>query len=231
MRNIIRLSIVLLFSIACSNVFAESSSDYDEIALDAAAQKEKIMTPYLNAAIQAEKNEKKITAPYMQDAIQSELQARETVDQYVNQNTKQDVAQKIPSSNVLIFVSFSMPSPSLEAYLRDAKKIHATLVLRGLIDNSFKKTFTRISEVVKAAGGGGFEVNPLLFKQFGIRNVPAVVILPSVDNCKANQSCVADVIKGNISLPAALTEIRNKGTVSVNAADTALSMLRESSHA
>lgn len=137
---------------------------------------------------------------------------------------------KKPKSSILIFVSFSMPDQSLQAYLRDAKKINASIVIRGLVDNSFQKTFRRIAQLVKASGGDGVELNPLWFKRFDIRAVPAVVVVPNESNCFKNKICKGDkdydVMTGNITLSAALREIRNRGHNTKNIADSALIKLQ-----
>lgn len=125
--------------------------------------------------------------------------------------------QSLPS--IIIFVSFSMPSQSLEAYIHDANKIHASIVIRGLIDNSMKTTYQRIAELVKSSGGGGIELNPLWFKKFNIQKVPAVVIV--------NEDKNFDVMVGDIPLEAALREIHDRGEFSRDIAGVALDKLRE----
>ena len=43
-------------------------------------------------------------------------------------------------SQILVFVSSSMPISSLQSYVKEAQKYNAVLVIRGLIDGSFIKT-------------------------------------------------------------------------------------------
>lgn len=147
------------------------------------------------------------------------------------EETHQPSAQK-PMSSILIFVSFSMPEKSLEAYLRDASKINASVVIRGLIDNSFQKTFQRMAVLVKSSGGSGVELNPLWFKRFGIDRVPAVVIVPKGSTCFDNQTCQRekdfDVMTGDITLTAALYEIRDKGRLTKAIAQAAIQKLQGS---
>ena len=154
--------------------------------------------------------------------------------QYEQSSTGNDVNKKrMPS--ILIFVSFSMPEKSLEAYLRDAKKIHASVVIRGLIDNSFQKTFQRIAELVKTSGGDGVELNPLWFKHFGIHTVPAVVIVPDESACFTNEICNNktdfDVMTGDITLSATLRMIRDRGQSTQSIAQEAINTLQGSTHA
>lgn len=141
--------------------------------------------------------------------------------------------KRMPS--ILIFVSFSMPEQSLEAYLRDAKKIHASVVIRGLINNSFQETFQRMALLIKSSGGNGVELNPLWFRRFGIKDVPAVVIVPQGSACYKNETCAKDrdydVMTGNITLSAALKMIRDKGELTSGIAQAALIKLQASTHA
>lgn len=142
----------------------------------------------------------------------------------------------MPSSpTLLVFVSFSMPRQSLEAYLHDAKKIHATVVIRGLVDNSFKKTTQHMAELIQASGGEGMVLNPLWFKRFNIQRVPSVVIVPHGGSCFTNGACDKehdyDQMSGDITLSAALKMLRDKGKVSNDIAQSALEKLQDVSHA
>jgi len=140
-----------------------------------------------------------------------------------------------PMPAILIFVSFSMPQSSLEAYLRDAKKIHASVVIRGLIDNSFQKTFQRIATLVKSSNGEGVELNPLWFKRFDIAAVPAVVVVPQESVCFKNAICKKekdyDVMTGDITLSAALRMIRDRGQFTSDISQNALTKLQGDAHA
>jgi conjugal transfer pilus assembly protein TrbC len=135
---------------------------------------------------------------------------------------------------ILIFVSFSMPHQSLEAILRDAKKIHATVVIRGLINNSFQSTMLRIAELVKTSGGDGMVLNPIWFKRFAIKQVPSVVAVPEGSVCFMQETCDQDLdydrITGDIPLSAALKMIRDKGHVTQSIAESALNQLQDTSH-
>src|SRR3990167_8595899 len=93
------------------------------------------------------------------------------------------MAEMKQSNSVIIFVSFSMPRQSLIAYLHDANKIHASIVVLGLVNNSLKETVGTISSLVKEAGGGGVELNPLVFNTFHITKVPSVIVIPSSNTC------------------------------------------------
>ena len=134
-------------------------------------------------------------------------------------------------SNVLIFVSFSMPQKSLKGWMREAEKIHAPVVIRGLVNNSFKATIQKMTELA-SDNHGGIQIDPTLFKTFNIKQVPAVVVTNS-GNCLPNQSCPNkyDVVYGDVHLDYALEKVSRQNDDLSSIAQTALETLRENDHA
>lgn len=137
----------------------------------------------------------------------------------------------IEQSHILIFVSFSMPEKSLKTWMRDANTIHAPVIIRGLINNSFKETTAAIYKLVKDESGG-MQIDPILFERFQIKKVPAVVVTQSV-NCLANQSCLEnyDVFYGDVGLEYALKRIAQQKDDLSPIAENALQGLKEVQHA
>lgn len=130
-------------------------------------------------------------------------------------------AGNLGDKNILIFVSFSMPKESLKGWISEAEKIHAPVVIRGLVNNSFKETLARMNELV-SNNKGGVQLDPVLFKKFQIKQVPAVVVRDGNEY---------DVIYGDSHLDYALeTVIKRNDALSVSAKH-ALTMLRGYSHA
>ncbi len=129
--------------------------------------------------------------------------------------------------HILIFVSFSMPKASLIRWSKDAKIIGAPVILRGLVNNSFKDTTHAIYAVVKETGSG-FQIDPLLFSQFDIQKVPAVVIT----TCDDLKSCHEDfkVFYGDIPLEYTLHQISQEENAYSSIAENALMRLKEASH-
>lgn len=117
------------------------------------------------------------------------------------------IQDKNDKNRVLIFVSFSMPKQSLIAVLHDAQKIQAPVLLQGLVENSFKATFLRMSELVQQAGGGGVSIDPTAFEHYRITQVPTVVVLGDTEPC-------IDKMVGDIPLSAALKNLQNHGNCS-----------------
>ncbi len=225
-----KLSIIIFLILNISGSTCYAIDDYQSNAMEANKHSVEQMSIYREDAEKAKKTEKSITRQYEQDAQFAEKKANEII----NNNIQHKPNASKPMSSVLVFVSFSMPRQSLEEYLRDAKKIHASVIIRGLIDNSFQKTFLVIANLVKTSGGEGVELNPLWFKRFGIKEVPAVVIVPEGSACFKQDICSNetdfDVMKGDITLAAALKIIRDKGQFSNNLAQAALDTLQDRSH-
>lgn len=70
----------------------------------------------------------------------------------------------------LIFISFSMPKESIKLLYSESLNQNATLVMRGLLDGSFKKTAAKLQSLNVVA-----QINPKLFKEYQIERVPTIV--------------------------------------------------------
>ena len=70
----------------------------------------------------------------------------------------------------LIFISFSMPPDSIKLLYSESLNQNATLVMRGLLDGSFKKTAAKLQSLNVVA-----QINPKLFKKYQIERVPTIV--------------------------------------------------------
>ncbi len=188
---------------------------------------------YSMFAKEAEQNKDKQIQQYLEMANNAKMQAGTMAEIYKNKIDYRDVNKNNSNSTVIVFISFSMPEQSIISTLQNAKKIQSSVVIRGLIHNSFKDTFVRMASIVKESGGGGVELNPPVFKKFNIQKVPAVVILPSHDTCQSEKICEEskfDVVYGDIPLSYALNSIRDHGDVSRKSADQIILNMEESDH-
>lgn len=181
---------------------------------------------YLSYALEAKAHAKKQIALYKNEIekIQIDSQSKVVSQQYELQTPKKT------GSSILIFVSFSMPKQSLEAYLRDANKIQASVVIQGLVGNSFQKTAQRVAELLHGSRGG-VELNPIWFKRFGIDKVPAIVVVPDVSACFSKNTCNKktdfDVISGDVSLSYALRLLNEENDLTGSITKAALRKLEE----
>jgi type-F conjugative transfer system pilin assembly protein TrbC len=132
---------------------------------------------------------------------------------------------------IMVFVSFSMNEASLKQWMQQAERIHAPVVIRGLLDHSFKKTIQKMAELTRD-NHGGMQLDPTLFRKFQIEQVPAVVVFKEA-NCPSSQSCVEDfdVVYGNVTLDYALQTIIDQHDGVSSIASVAISTLRGASHA
>jgi len=115
----------------------------------------------------------------------------------------------------LIFVSFSMTDDSLRALLAEARKTGSPLVLRGLVDNSMKRTVARLGELLGTGNSRdttgeptpSLAIDPTLFERFGVNKVPTFVLpLDTIAPCTPEGCPVPAHLKvaGDVSLAYAL---------------------------
>ena len=102
-----------------------------------------------------------------------------------------------------VFVSSSMPRPSLMQLLEQSKKINAAVVLRGFINDSHKTTTFALQDLINITQYG-LIVDPELFTKYEITKVPTFVI--------TNENKY-DKVSGNISWQEAINLIKKQGEV------------------
>ena len=73
-------------------------------------------------------------------------------------------------AKIYIFVSHSMNDSALQQYYKEAESLGATLIMRGLIEDSFTKNKEK-AELLKIA----YDINPELFDEYQITVVPVIV--------------------------------------------------------
>ena len=120
------------------------------------------------------------------------------------------------TAEVLLFTSLAVPAASWRASARDAARIAAPLVLRGVAAGSLPATARQVAGRLGDAKVG-VAIDPRLFRLFGIERVPAVVVVPGgVPPCRS-RGCLDDEpppfdrVSGNLSLAAALEAIAAEG--------------------
>lgn len=204
-----RLTLITIIMLLPTFVFAYEESDYHAFAKEAQKRKGALIAPFMN-----ELAKDKATSLKSQPISSSD---EKSFNPEIGKSQKE-------GGSILIFVSFSMPKKSLVAFVRDATKIHASVVLRGLVNNSFKKTLPLIADIVKEAGGGGIEINPMAFSSYEIHEVPTIV---SVSSGHEN---VFDALTGDVPLTYALKKLSEKGEVARETAKKAYLSLKGEQH-
>ena len=139
-------------------------------------------------------------------------------------------AGRTGTAEVLIFTSLSVPAESWRQWGREAVRIGAPLVLRGVGAGGLPETAKRIVERL-AGAEAGVAIDPRLFRLFGVARVPAVVVVPGgVPPCRS-RGCADDpapphdVVSGNIGLAAALEAVADEGAVARDVARNGLERL------
>lgn len=135
-------------------------------------------------------------------------------------------AASIQQSNVLVFVSFSMPEVSIKGWMKEAEKIGAPVVIRGLVNNSFKATIQKMTELAKDHHGG-VQLDPTLFQKYQINQVPAVVVTTTEDTWPNERPEEYIKVYGDVHLDYALKKIADQKGEPARIAQRALVTLRE----
>ena len=131
--------------------------------------------------------------------------------------TAEGLSGRGSTPEVLLFTSLSVPAASWRQWARDAARIGAPMVLRGVTAGSLRATVKRIGERL---GGHdvGVAIDPRLFRLFGIERVPAVVVVPggvppcTSRGCAGDPAPPHDRVTGNIGLVAALEAVAADGS-------------------
>ncbi len=103
----------------------------------------------------------------------------------------------------LVFVSFSMNEGALKDLHRQMSRLGGRLVLRGLVNNSFKETQQKIMAL-----GIEADIDPTLFETYGIKRVPTYVLTKKTGDKTFYQ------VGGHISPQTAIDIFKQKGTLS-----------------
>ena len=111
--------------------------------------------------------------------------------------------EKAPT--VLVFASFSMPQATIKHLAADLKKVGGALVIRGLINNSFKETAITLQKL-----GERVLLDPTLFEKFSITSVPTFIIF---EGDLKDEQPPYDRISGNVSLRFALEKVAQEGEI------------------
>ena len=152
---------------------------------------------------------------------------------------------RLPSAGpeVIVFMSLAVPGPSWRQWSREAARIGAPMVLRGVLDDGFMATVRAIHarHVEDGAGAAplqgaaslqGAALDPRLFRLFRVSHVPAVAVVPggvppcASPGCSTDTPPPHDLVTGNIGLEAALEAIAREGEPGRDTARRQLTLLR-----
>ena len=128
-----------------------------------------------------------------------------------------EVDTQKPLPQAFVLVSFSMPEASLERLARDAKDAGVPLVFRGVPETKGPsdsklpllnpQSLSAFQPLIES--GADIQLNPELFSEFNVRQVPALIIKEespaSSDGCI--KSAKAVIVPGDVTLGYALDRL------------------------
>lgn len=125
------------------------------------------------------------------------------------------------ASDLMVFVSFSMPKGALEKVVTQAEKSGATLMFRGLKGDSMKTMTAAVRDLI-GSRNVSTTIHPPAFQQYSITNVPAVVIARTEAGNVLENGCAQSEtfikVTGDVTLDYALEYIeRNSQAWSMTA--------------
>jgi type-F conjugative transfer system pilin assembly protein TrbC len=125
----------------------------------------------------------------------------------------QSAQPKRPSSDLMIFVSMSMPEESLRQYANQAKRFGAVLMMRGFVNDKMSDTRETLAKLNPSAAE--WEINPEPFNTFKIDKVPAIVLATAESASVTEDGCAKPetytVVFGDITVADALDKIALHG--------------------
>ena len=135
-----------------------------------------------------------------------------------NQNQEKRAGGK-PADGALLFISFSMPDEMILELASEAEKFGISVVLKGLVEGDFRKTFEKIALLHEKENQlntiiSGFLINPIWFEQFEIKSVPTLVVTQRPLECTNQSACKNqpyDAIAGNLKIKKSLQLIAEQG--------------------
>ncbi|HHR5913969.1 TPA: type-F conjugative transfer system pilin assembly protein TrbC [Providencia alcalifaciens] len=131
--------------------------------------------------------------------IDNLLAKQQQAQQHAADAAKAQTARETP---FIYFVSFSIPEAGLKQMVPEATQLGIPTLINGLIDNDFRKTASTVFELTKDSGDGGVQIDPNVFAQYGITQVPALVL-----RCEQG----FDVLYGNVHLRSAIERMATSG--------------------
>ena len=99
-------------------------------------------------------------------------------------NPEVKTPREMRKDGVYLLLSFSLPEATLREYFQESHKYGIAICLRGLVDNSFKRTRERIMGLFLDGNQQpdpsmltGLVIDPVMYQWAGVQEVPAVVVV------------------------------------------------------
>lgn len=180
------------------------------------------------APVPARPNLDALPAPAARAPIDLEALARG----YASQEDAMRQAQGLASGpGLLIFVSLSMPQPTLQRLIDQAARARASIVLRGFAHGSLRATVAQVQHLI-GDRQVGVQIDPQAFDRYAVTRVPTFVLVrdgtpPAA--CAGGTCAPAEGFlrtAGDVSLDYALEHMARSAPAFGPAADTFLKRIR-----
>ena len=142
---------------------------------------------------------------------QGEKSVRQTLT-HAHPNLAKD-EDTIRYPKLLVFVSFSMSLESIKTLGAHVNQLGGKLVLRGLINGSFRETAQKLKDLQEEV-----IIDPPLFEAYQVERVPTFV-LKQKNTDKAEEAVTHDRLIGNVSLEYVLEQFSSSGETHQEAAE------------
>ena len=133
---------------------------------------------------------------------------------YASQADAMTQAQGLATGpGLLVFVSLSMPRPTLQRLVDQAARAKASIVLRGFANGSLRDTVAQVQGLI-GARQVAVQIDPLAFDRFAVTRVPTFVLVRDGTRpvaCASGSCAPADSFlrtSGDVSLDYALEHMR-----------------------
>ena len=151
---------------------------------------------------------------------------------YASQAQEMSRAEGLVSGpGLLVFVSLSMPQPTLQRLIDQAARAQASIVLRGFADGSLRTTVARVQRII-GDRQVAVQIDPQAFDRYAVTRVPAFVLVRdgarpvacAGGSCAPSESFLRT--SGDVSLDYALEYMQRSAPGFGPAADTFLKRIR-----
>ena len=203
--------LAILLGLSCSLAFA----DVNDYIKQVKKQKKEILSTYskqdLNYIVDKATHKSQAYAQLAKDLGRSAYEN----NPYINGQDK----PKLPEDGVIIFASFSMSTDNIHQLLQASYKYQIPVVIRGFVNGSLPKTEKMLMKAMHYGKNDqskvGVAINPLWFREFNIKAVPAFVSFHRPLDCmNPDEVCKGeryDIVKGNIPVASALDILATRG--------------------
>jgi conjugal transfer pilus assembly protein TrbC len=136
--------------------------------------------------------------------------------QFLGQMKPTDPSQVLAVPKLYVFVTMALPAETLKSLIVQAERAGATLVLRGMVNNSMNQTGAAVRKLI-GAHKVGFTIDPEAFDRYGVTHAPSFVLAKAASlesrPCSEKLCARADgfaLVAGDVSLDHALEHIERR---------------------